>query len=130
MQGLDGTNVGVVVCAAEQIARQLFEQLVLIQNSTYIATGLGGTTIAAMEAGEIDWAITFEPGMTMGVKKEWYSSVLTSWRRSKCFGLAFTGEHRTRDLLQQSEHYCRLPSCYRNFSAWLKMMQTPTPFSR
>ena len=70
MQGLDGTNVGVVArgAAAEQIARQLFESAgVDPENSTYIATGLGGTTIAAMEAGEIDWAITFEPGMTMGV---------------------------------------------------------------
>jgi ABC-type nitrate/sulfonate/bicarbonate transport system substrate-binding protein len=71
MQGLDGTNVGVVArgAAAEQIARELFESAGLDpENSTYIATGLGGTTIAAMEAGEIDWAITFEPGMTMGVK--------------------------------------------------------------
>jgi ABC-type nitrate/sulfonate/bicarbonate transport system substrate-binding protein/ABC-type branched-subunit amino acid transport system substrate-binding protein len=71
MQALDGTNVGVVArgAAAEQIARQLFESAGLDpENSTYIATGLGGTTIASMEAGEIDWAITFEPGMTMGVK--------------------------------------------------------------
>ena len=71
MQALEGTNVGVVArgAAAEQIARQLFESAgVDPENSTYIATGLGGTTIAAMEAGEIDWAITFEPGMTMGVK--------------------------------------------------------------
>ncbi len=70
MQALEGTNVGVVArgAAAEQIARQLFESAgVDPENSTYIATGLGGTTIAAMEAGEIDWAITFEPGMTMGV---------------------------------------------------------------
>ena len=70
MQALEGTNVGVVArgAAAEQLARELYEQAgVDPENSTYIATGLGGTTIAAMEAGEIDWAITFEPGMTMGV---------------------------------------------------------------
>ena len=71
MQALEGTNVGVGArgAAAEQLARELYEQAgVDPENSTYIATGLGGTTIAAMEAGEIDWAITFEPGMTMGVK--------------------------------------------------------------
>jgi basic membrane protein A len=70
MQALEGTNVGVVArgAAAEQLARELYEQAgVDPENSTYIATGLGGTTVAAMEGGEIDWAITFEPGMTMGV---------------------------------------------------------------
>ena len=70
MQALEGTNVGVVArgAAAEQMARELYEQAgVDPESSTYIATGLGGTTVAAMESGEIDWAITFEPGMTMGV---------------------------------------------------------------
>ena len=70
MQALEGSNVGVVArgAAAEQLARELYEQAgVDPESSTYIATGLGGTTIAAMESGEIDWAITFEPGMTMGV---------------------------------------------------------------
>ncbi|MDG2352062.1 MAG: ABC transporter substrate-binding protein, partial [Acidimicrobiales bacterium] len=70
MQALEGTNVGVVArgAAAEQLARELYEQAgVDPESSTYIATGLGGTTVAAMESGEIDWAITFEPGMTMGV---------------------------------------------------------------
>ncbi len=34
---------------------------------TYIATGLAGTTLAALESGEVDWAITFEPGLSQGV---------------------------------------------------------------
>ncbi|MCH2416507.1 MAG: extracellular solute-binding protein, partial [Acidimicrobiales bacterium] len=70
MQALEGTNVGVVArgAAAEQMARELYEQAgVDPESSTYIATGLGAPTVAAMDSGEIDWAITFEPGMTMGV---------------------------------------------------------------
>ncbi|MCS5701629.1 MAG: ABC transporter substrate-binding protein, partial [Acidobacteria bacterium] len=70
MQALDGLTVGVVArgAAAEQLARELYEQAgVDPDNAAYVATGLGGTTVAALDAGEIDWAITFEPGMTMGV---------------------------------------------------------------
>lgn len=67
MAALDGTNVGVVArgAAAEQIARQLLDSAGLDpENTTYIATGLSGTTLAALSSGEIDYAITFEPGMT------------------------------------------------------------------
>ncbi len=69
MAALDGTNVGVVArgAAAEQIARQLLESAGLDpDNATYIATGLAGTTLAALSSGEVDWAITFEPGLSQG----------------------------------------------------------------
>ena len=70
MAALDGTNVGVVArgAAAEQIARQLYDSAGLDpDNATYIATGLAGTTLAALSSGEVDWAITFEPGLSQGV---------------------------------------------------------------
>ncbi|MEM7094466.1 MAG: ABC transporter substrate-binding protein [Actinomycetota bacterium] len=70
MAALDGTNVGVVArgAAAEQIARQLYDSAGLDpENATYIATGLAGTTLAALSSGEVDWAITFEPGLSQGV---------------------------------------------------------------
>ena len=70
MAALDGTNVGVVArgAAAEQIARQLYDSAGLDpENATYIATGLAGTTLAALASGEVDWAITFEPGLSQGV---------------------------------------------------------------
>jgi NitT/TauT family transport system substrate-binding protein len=73
MTALDGTNVGVVArgAAAEQIARQLLESAGLDpENTTYIATGLSGTTLAALSSGEVDYAITFEPGMTTAVADE------------------------------------------------------------
>ena len=68
MAALDGTNVGVVArgAAAEQIARQLLDSAGFDpDDSTYIATGLSGTTLAALLADEIDWTITFEPGLTL-----------------------------------------------------------------
>ena len=70
MGALVDTNVGVVArgAAAEQIARQLLESAGLDPDGvTYIATGLAGTTLAALESGEVDWAITFEPGLSQGV---------------------------------------------------------------
>jgi NitT/TauT family transport system substrate-binding protein len=69
MTALDGANVGVVArgAAAEQIARQLYESAGLDpDNATYIATGLAGTTLAALSSGEVDYAITFEPGLSQG----------------------------------------------------------------
>ena len=51
MAALDGTNVGVVArgAAAEQIARQLYDSAGLDPDgATYIATGLAGTTLAAL----------------------------------------------------------------------------------
>ncbi len=67
MAALDGTRVGVVArgAAAEQIARQLYDSAGLNpDDATYIATGLSGTTLAALSSGEVDWAITFEPGLS------------------------------------------------------------------
>ncbi len=67
MEELEGTNVGVVArgAAAEQIARQLVDSAGLDPDgATYIATGLSGTTLAALSSGEVDWAITFEPGLS------------------------------------------------------------------
>ena len=67
MAALDGTRVGVVArgAAAEQIARQLLDSAGFDpDDSTYIATGLSGTTLAALLSDEIDWTITFEPGLT------------------------------------------------------------------
>ncbi len=70
MEALDGTRVGVVArgAAAEQIARQLLDSAGLDpDDSTYIATGLSGTTLAALSSDEVDWAITFEPGLSQAV---------------------------------------------------------------
>ncbi|MCY3924333.1 MAG: ABC transporter substrate-binding protein [bacterium] len=70
MAALEGTSVGVVArgAAAEQIARQLYDSAGLDPDgATYIATGLAGTTLAALSAGEVDWAITFEPGLSQAV---------------------------------------------------------------
>lgn len=67
MAALDGTRVGVVArgAAAEQIARQLYDSAGLNpDDAAYIATGLSGTTLAALSSGEVDWAITFEPGLS------------------------------------------------------------------
>ena len=71
MAALEGTSVGVVArgAAAEQIARQLYDSAGMDPDSaaTYIATGLAGTTLAALSSGEVDWAITFEPGLSQAV---------------------------------------------------------------
>ena len=70
MEALEGTGVGVVArgAAAEQIARQLIDSAGLDPDgATYIATGLSGTTLAALSSGEVDWAITFEPGLSQAV---------------------------------------------------------------
>ena len=70
MEALEGTRVGVVArgVAAEQIARQLIDSAGLDPDgATYIATGLSGTTLAALSSDEVDWAITFEPGLSQGV---------------------------------------------------------------
>ena len=70
MQELEGTNVGVVArgAAAEQIARQLIDSAGLDPDgATYIATGLSATTLAALISGEVDWAITFEPGLSQAI---------------------------------------------------------------
>lgn len=71
MSDLVGSNVGVVArgVSAEDIARALFTGAGLDPDAqTYIATGLAGPTVAALAAGEIDMAITFEPGLTSAVE--------------------------------------------------------------
>ena len=70
MAALNGTNVGVVArgAAAEQIARQLLDSAGFDpEDTTYIATGLAAGSIAAMESGEVDWCICFEPGLSTPV---------------------------------------------------------------
>ena len=52
--------------AAEDIARTLFQEAgVDPDKQTYIATGLPDTTIAAMQNGQIDVAITFDPAFVI-----------------------------------------------------------------
>jgi ABC-type nitrate/sulfonate/bicarbonate transport system substrate-binding protein len=70
MAALNGTNVGVVArgAAAEQIARQLLDSAGFDpEDTTYIATGLAAGSIAAMDSGEVDWCVCFEPGLTTPV---------------------------------------------------------------
>jgi ABC-type nitrate/sulfonate/bicarbonate transport system substrate-binding protein len=66
---MDGKTGGVVArgAAAEQFMRQLLESAGLDpENTTYVATGLAGTTLAALDSGEIDWSVTFEPAFALG----------------------------------------------------------------
>ena len=68
MIALEGANVGVVAngAAAEDIARTLFREAgVDADAQTYIATGLPDTTLAALQNGEIDMAITFDPAFVL-----------------------------------------------------------------
>lgn len=68
MVALEGSNVGVVAngAAAEDIARTLFREAgVDADAQTYIATGLPDTTLAALQNGEIDMAITFDPAFVL-----------------------------------------------------------------
>ena len=70
MAALSGTTVGVVArgAAAEQIARQLLDSAGFDpEDTTYVATGLAAGSIAAMDSGEVDWCICFEPGLTTPV---------------------------------------------------------------
>lgn len=71
MQDLEGKRVGVIArgTGAEDIARTLFKEAGVDPDAqTYIATGLPATTLAAMEGGTIDMAITLEPGIALAVK--------------------------------------------------------------
>ncbi len=70
MKDLEHAKIGVVArgAAAEDLARALFQYAGLPDNQvTYIATGLATTTLAAMSKGQIDAAMTFEPGITLAV---------------------------------------------------------------
>lgn len=68
MVALEGSNVGVVAngAAAEDIARTLFSEAGVDPDAqTYIATGLPDTTLAALQNGEIDMTITFDPAFVI-----------------------------------------------------------------
>lgn len=72
MKDLEHAKIGVVArgAAAEDLARALFQYAGLPDNqATYIATGLATTTLAAMSKGQIDAAMTFEPGITLAVSQ-------------------------------------------------------------
>ncbi len=70
MKELEGAKVGVIArgTGAEDIARTLFSEAgVDPDKQAYIATGLPSTTMAAMQNGQIDMALTIEPGITQAV---------------------------------------------------------------
>lgn len=70
MKSLKGAKVGVIArgTATEDIARTLFKESgVDPEAQTYIATGLPTSTLAAMENGQIDMAITVEPAIAKAV---------------------------------------------------------------
>lgn len=69
---LEGKRFGVVArgAAAETIARAMFKEAgVDPEKVTYIATGLPATTIAALQGGTIDAALTFEPGVSLALEQ-------------------------------------------------------------
>jgi NitT/TauT family transport system substrate-binding protein len=72
MRDLRGATIGVMVrgAAAEDLARGLFIAAGLDPDqATYIATGGPTTTFAALDNGEIDAAITLEPGITLALEE-------------------------------------------------------------
>jgi NitT/TauT family transport system substrate-binding protein len=72
MQDLKGKRIGVVARggAAEGVAHALFEQAGMAADSaSYLPTGVANTTLAALQSKSIDAAITFEPGITLGVQQ-------------------------------------------------------------
>lgn len=72
VQALEGSRFGVVArgAAAETIARAMFREAGVDPDSvTYIATGLPATTIAALQGGTIDAALTFEPGVSLALEQ-------------------------------------------------------------
>ncbi len=71
MQDLAHAKIGVVAlgAAAQYMVEGMFSEAGVNPNSaTYIATGLPTTTVAALKAGTIDAALTFEPGITVAVQ--------------------------------------------------------------
>ncbi|MXP20025.1 hypothetical protein GIY30_01410 [Gordonia sp. HNM0687] len=71
MKQLEGAKVGVIArgTGAEDMARTLFQEAgVDPERQTYIATGLPATTMAAMQNGQIDMAMTIEPGITQATQ--------------------------------------------------------------
>lgn len=72
MEDLQDATIGVVArgAAAEDLARGLFIEAGLDPDSpAYVATGLAATTVAALETGEIDAAISFEPALAIAVSE-------------------------------------------------------------
>ncbi len=72
MKDLAKAKMGVVArgAAAEFVARGLYKEAGLNPDGAiYIATGLATTTLAAMQKGEIDAAMVFEPGITVGLQE-------------------------------------------------------------
>ena len=70
MTDLKGAKIGVVVRggAAEVVARALFKEAGIDPDAqTYIATGTAPTTVAALKAGLVDAAITYEPAITLAL---------------------------------------------------------------
>ena len=73
MKDLEGAKIGVVAkgASAEFVARGLFEEAGLDPDkAAYIATGLPATTLAAMQSGSIDAALTLEPGVTLALAQD------------------------------------------------------------
>lgn len=72
MGDLATARIGVVArgAAGEVLARGLYSQAGLDPDgATYIATGLPNTTLAALSNGEIDAALTFEPGVSLALSQ-------------------------------------------------------------
>lgn len=72
MADLEGATVGVVArgAAAEDIARILYASAgVDPEAAAYVATGGPATTLAALAAGEVDAAVTFEPAIAMAISQ-------------------------------------------------------------
>lgn len=72
VKALEGARFGVVArgAAAETIARAMFREAgVDPEKVTYIATGVAATTIAALQGGTIDAALTFEPGISLALEQ-------------------------------------------------------------
>jgi ABC-type nitrate/sulfonate/bicarbonate transport system substrate-binding protein len=70
VKDLEGSKFGVVArgAAAETIARAMFAAAGVDANKvTFIATGQANTTIAALQGGTVDAALTFEPGVTLAL---------------------------------------------------------------
>ncbi len=72
MQDLATARIGVVArgAAAEDVARGLYTEAGLDPDqATYVATGLPNTTLAALSNGEIDAALTFDPGISLAIEQ-------------------------------------------------------------
>lgn len=72
MQDLATARIGVVArgAAAEDVARGLYIEAGLDPDqATYVATGLPNTTLAALSNGEIDAALTFDPGISLAIEQ-------------------------------------------------------------